>query len=244
MKVLLILILLGMVVLFALRNNAPKQIGAAIYALLTVFAVVQGMVIYKGCTRSGASFIPSLHEVAGKILGELLVESFPDGGQVLVVLAGTEDPMNPGLSEKDRSQVKGLRTAFEGTGLTLTEYVVEPPEQGMQMVATGPMLSAGEFYGILARDRLVAAITGIGVPPLAVQRSADTPPIYLLESVHEHEGRRLIANGIVRGGVLLRSGADWSKKPGLGMSEADAFALRYVLVTPGDMGELADRYEE
>lgn len=234
MKILLILILLGLVILIALRNKAPKEMGAAIYVLLGVFIVVQGTVIYKGCTRPGPRFQPSLHEIAGKVLGDHLVEYFPGGGDVLVVLAGTEDPMAPGLSDKDRAQVTGLRAAFEGSGLTLVEYVVEPPQAGMPMVAAGPVLSAREFYAILLQDPLVAAVTAIGVPPLAMQPPADAPPIYLLEAVHEYDGRQLIDNGVAQGGVLLRSGADWSKKPGLGMSDEKIFALRYVLVTPGD----------
>ena len=237
MKILLACILVVLVILAALRKKAPQPITAAMYALLALFIVVQGMILVRGCSSPGSMYIPSFNEVAGKTLGAMIAEAAPGAGTVVVLLQAAQGPDGAGLSEIQQAQLAGLRTAFQETLLTVVEIQVQPAMEGlMGLVAAGPSITEQQFYGLLQQEPdAVAAISCIGMPPLASELRSDVPPLYFLEVLHEPEGRHLVEQGLAAGGVFLRSGADWTQKPKRGMSDEEVFQLRYVRVTPEDV---------
>ena len=240
MKILLVAILVMLAILAALRKKAPQPITVAIYALLAVFIVVQGMILARGCRGPGSLYIPSFNEVAGKALGAVIAEAVPGAGTVVVLLQGgaqgPEGAEGAGFSEIQQAQLAGLRAAFQDTSLTVVAIPVEPEMEGLiALMAAGPAITEQQFYGLLLQEPdAVAAISCIGMPPLASQPRSDVPPLYLLEVLQEPEGRHFVEQGLAQGGVFLRSGTDWTLKPKRGMSDDEIFEMRYVLVTPDD----------
>ena len=237
LSILSILILAVLLALVIINKKSPQPLlTGIIYTLLVLCFVVQTTVFMRGCKSGKTDFIPSFHQAAGKKLGEFIAKAHPEGGMVVVVLGGAQNPQAPqALNDTEKAQVAGLRDAFADSELSLVELVIEPPENIMVMAAAGTPISSDEFYNMLTQeDGTVAAIACIGLPPLTTRVRTGIPPLYLLEMVHESEGRRFLSGGLIQGGVFTKSGADWTKKPRMGMSEKEAFEIRYILLTGDD----------
>ena len=237
MKILLILILIGLIALLALRKQAPRPAAAGIFVLVALLFIVLGNATIRGCGSSGPVVIPGFHEVAGKLLGERLAQEYPDGGTVLVLMDGTLAPPGEEYSEPQEARIKGFRDAFTGTSMILEAMMIQPEgDPAMSLAAAGPPISHQRFFELLEeRSDATAVISCMGVPPLVTQTDIDRAPLYVLEAIHEDEGRRLIQDELIEGGVFVRPGADWSRKPSGRMSDEEILGMRYVLLTDKDL---------
>jgi hypothetical protein len=237
MKVLLVLILIALIALLALRKQAPKQASIGIYILVGLLAIILIPAMFRSCGPDGPVVIPGFHEVAGKLLGQRLVEDYPDGGTVVVLLDGTQAAPGETYSTTQEAQMKGLHAAFKDTAIVLEEMLIQPEgDSHMAMVAAGPPISHERFFELLEeRSDAMAVISCLGVPPLAMEVESDRAPLYVLEAITDYEGRLFIEDGMIEGGVFTRPGGDWTQKPKMGMSDKEILAMRYILLTVDDL---------
>jgi len=237
MKVLLVLILIALIALLALRKQAPKQASIGIYVLVGLLAIILIPAMFRSCGSDGPTVIPGFHEVAGKLLGQRLVEDYPDGGTVLVLLDGTQALPGEKYSITQEAQLKGLNAAFKDTAIVLEEMLILPEgDSTMALVAAGPPISHERFFELLEeRNDAMAIISCLGVPPLVTEVDTDRPPLYVLEAITDYEGRLFIGDGMIEGGVFTSPGGDWTQKPKMGMSDEEILAMRYVLLTLDDL---------
>lgn len=242
MRLLLILLAIALFVVLSQRRKFEKAANPLLALLLLAIFVSLGTIFTRGCRGGGATDqeVLDFNQVTGRKLGELMAESFPDGGEVLVLqlfIPRPGAPLEP--PPTGAAQLEGLKRGFGRTGLTATlgTFDAEPEMIDLLRMAAGPPPEEMFLEALEQVPGVVAIVSCAGIPYFESGPPKDLPPIFVLSGADLVVCQDLIAEGTIRGGVFFKRGVDLKTKPTRAMSVDEIFNLRYLLATPDNLEE-------
>lgn len=229
-------------------------------ALVALLLALSSILSAPAREKTGMQIMKELERyriLAGEKVGSFISDEYP-AAHILVI----------GMSEAPSLYLKGLeRGVSKGASL---ELVVPQFASARQEIEGGRVFAENEYTAmdenvdILNAALIDAAIAGAkqcpdiivslaGLPPdyenMDLWRQAGHPPLILLGGASNPAGlpglARKIADGDIAGMVLMRPDYDFQKAgTRLPRDMEDAFAERYILVTPKNIESTASRFPQ
>lgn len=246
LRILLIILAIALLIVVTQRQKFSKVANPILFILLLAIFVSLGAIFTRGCRDDGTTdqLVLDFNEATGRKLGSLIAQTYPEGGEVLVLQLFRSRPAEPGQPPPTGvAQLEGLERGFGKTDLRITHGVfdAEPEMIDMLMMGGGPIQEEMFLAAFEQAPGAVAVVSCAGIPYFDSDPLEEMPPIFILSGADLTVCQDLIAEGTVPGGVFFKRGADLKTKPTRGMSVDEIFNLRYLLVTADNLEESLDQ---
>ena len=248
----ILLVALGIVAWF--RQRSPARALDALLGLLAVASLGSAAIVWRRPQQEVArqvARIERVHEAIGFALGQAVAQTFPQGGDVLVLLPGL--PANFPKSGMGASQVKGLQAGFGRVSLHAVPVgspatsAAEAQEMQADWSLHGiPLAKINEWFVARRGAVAVVAFTVVGagsqrplptqIPPLFASGS----PILAAGSGDQNLWLDWVRPGGLEAVVISPSGFDWGQAAAPG-SLPEVFQKCCEIVTPDNVAKVRPR---
>lgn len=157
-------------------------------------------------------------------------------------------------TEYNAERRKVMMDALEGLSI-VTTFEVTPPEEMEEYVETDMYLTAERFDGIISRyPEADIVISMLGLPmdyaEMKLWRQKEwedeynrKPPSLVLVDAYVYDLKKAISAGAIAAVVQYRPDAEYKPDDPVPSSIEEAFAKRYILITPENVDEMDQKYE-
>ena len=248
MTILLVILLVLLTIVAWRRQHSPSPLLNAVLVVLLVACVGVAGAVWRRPQQEVARRalqIERVHEAIGFELGRAVVQAFPQGGAVLVLLNGL--PKKFPDNGVGAAEVRGLQAGFGRANLQAVPVGYSPAsaEEAMEIQSDWPRHGVpfeliNEWFAAQHGAVAVVAFTIVGTGPRGRQ-PPQIPPLFLLGApAMETSWSEWVRPGAVEAVALNRSGFDWQAAAG-SSSLAGVFKNCCELITPANVAAVRDR---